>query len=109
MGKAVVRGTLFNPQAHRQPPSPPPMDPVNKFSAENVGADVTVQSVSPAPVSGGRGLGLPSSLLQYYQVSVIFSRGGKAPCMYMCPFLQIVAEWQGREKWMHLNLSSVHK
>ena len=44
---------LFNPQAYRQPP--PSMDPVNIFSAENVGADITVQSVSPAPVSEGRG------------------------------------------------------
>ena len=31
------------------------MDPVDEFSAENVGSDVTVQSVSSAPVSGGRG------------------------------------------------------
>ena len=55
VGKAVDRGALFNPQAQRQPPTPPPTDPVDEFTTENVGTDVTVQSVSPAPVSGGRG------------------------------------------------------
>ena len=55
VGKAVVRGASFHPQARSQPTLP--MDPVDEFNAgasENVGADVTVQTVSKSRTSEWR-------------------------------------------------------
>ena len=57
MGKAVVRGASFNPHAQRQPPPPLPMDLVDEFNTgvnENVGADITIQTVSKSHTSEWR-------------------------------------------------------